>query len=57
MYRISGITFAAWGWLEGEESKKLETYTKNNDRNFHNLVEEIDIQVQEVLGVPNKVNS
>ena len=42
------------GVLEGGEGQDIENiFEKNNDRNFSNLVQEVDIQVQEAQRVPN----
>ena len=42
---------------EKRKSKELEIYLKNNEKNFSNLVKEIDMQVQETQRVPNKMDT
>ena len=45
------------GVPEGEEEEQeIETYLKNNENLFPNLVKEIDIQIQEAQRVPNKMD-
>ena len=54
---MSGITFASrWCWTEKRKRKKLKTYFKIMMENFPNLMKEIDIQVQQVQRVLNKLN-
>ena len=44
-------------WKEKRESKKIKTYLKKIvTEHFPNLVKEMDIKVEEVQWVPNKMN-
>ena len=45
------------GVPEGEETEQgLKNFLKKKTENFHNLVKEVDIQVQEAQRVPIKMN-
>ena len=45
------------GIPEGEETEQgIKNFLKKKTENFHNLVKEVDIQVQEAQRVPIKMN-
>ena len=51
-------TFTSWGYQkERRENKELKTYQKKiMTENFPKLVKKIDMEVQEMQRLPNKMN-
>ena len=51
-------TFVSLGYQKSEREKGIENiFAKIMTKKFPNLVKEIDIQIQEVQGIPKKMNA